>query len=143
MSAVQTVIDTNVFLSGLRSSQGASHKLLRELGQNPRLQIHVSVPLILEYEDVTKRQARLLGLTFQDIDDILDYLCSTASRHQIFYLWRPFLPDPKDDMLLELAVEAQCSYIVTFNTKDFLGIEQFGLKAVTPQQLLKLIGTLP
>ena len=140
---MQTVIDTNVFLSGLRSSQGASHKLLRELGLNSRLQIHVSVPLVLEYEEVTKRQARLLGLTFQDIDDILDYLCATAIRHQIYYLWRPFLPDAKDDMLLELAVEAQCSHIVTFNTRDFLGIERFGVKTATPQQILNQIGALP
>jgi len=40
-------------------------------------------------------------------------------QHEIDFLWRPFLRDPDDDMLLELAVQAQCSAIVTHNLKDF------------------------
>lgn len=142
MKVVHAVVDTNVFFSGLRSSEGASHKLLREIGQNPRLTIHLSVPLLLEYEDVARRHSRSLGLTFQDIDDILDYLCSVASCHQVYYLWRPFLSDPKDDMVLELAVEAECSYIVTFNLSDFRGVERFGVNAVTPQAVLNKIGAM-
>jgi predicted nucleic acid-binding protein len=85
----------------------------------------------------------LLGLTFQDIDDILDYICSVASCHQVYYLWRPFLPDPQDDMVLELAVEAECDYIVTFNRNDFRGVEKFGIQAVTPHVILKEIGAIP
>jgi predicted nucleic acid-binding protein len=98
---------------------------------------------VLEYEEIAKRHARALGLTHRDIDDILDYLCSAAGLHDIFYLWRPFLPDPQDDMLLELAVEAGCQRIVTFNQRDFRGIEQFALRAVTPQEFLQEIGVVP
>jgi len=76
----------------------------------------------------------------QNIDDILDYLCSVARRHTIFFLWRSFLKDPKDDMVLELAVEAQCEYIVTFNQKDFVGSDQFGSAVVTPQEFLRKTG---
>jgi predicted nucleic acid-binding protein len=43
-------------------------------------------------------------------------------------------------MVLELAVEAQCDYIVTFNLKDFAGCEQFGVTALTPQAFLRQIG---
>ncbi|MCI0332101.1 MAG: PIN domain-containing protein [Planctomycetes bacterium] len=81
-----------------------------------------------------------LGLTYQDIDWTLDYLCSVAGLHDVFYLWRPFLPDPEDDMLLELAVEAGCNRIVTYNLKDFDGIDQFGLRAVRPNEFLTEIG---
>jgi putative PIN family toxin of toxin-antitoxin system len=137
------VIDTNVFYAGLRSQLGASHRVLREIGRNAEFQIHLSVPLALEYEAIARRHARTLGLSYQDIDDILDYLGSVAGLHDVFYLWRPFLPDPEDDMLLELAVEAGCNRIVTFNVKDFAGIEQFGLKAVGPHEFLKQIGVLP
>ena len=105
--------------------------------------MHLSVPLVLEYEEVAKRHARALGLTHQDVDDILDYFCSVAGLHTIFYLWRPFLPDPDDDMLLELAVEAGCNRLVTYNLRDFPGTEQFGVQAVTPQNFLKEIGVLP
>ena len=62
-----------------------------------------------------------------------------AHHQKIFYLWRPFLRDPNDDMVLEVAVEAQCSYIVTFNTRDFAGIEQFGLQTLTPGEFLALL----
>jgi putative PIN family toxin of toxin-antitoxin system len=140
---LEVVIDTNVLYAGLRSQRGASHRLLREIGRNEAFQIHLSVPLVLEYEEVARRHARTLGLSFQDIDDILDYLCSVAGLHDVFYLWRPFLPDPDDDMLLELAVEAACNRIITFNLKDFAGIEQFGVKPVAPREFLKEIGVLP
>ena len=136
------MIDTNVFLSALRSNRGASFLLLTLAGQNSLFEIDLSVPLVLEYEDVAKRPALVPSLTDQDVDAILDYLCFAAHKHAIFFLWRPFLRDPKDDMVLELAVEAQCEYIVTFNLKDFAGCEQFGIAAVTPQEFLRLIGAI-
>ena len=94
---------------------------------------------MLEYEAVAKRQAREIGLTHGDIDDVIDYLCAVAHRRQIFYLWRPFLPDPRDDMLLEVAVEAACDYIITFNLRDFAGAEQFGIQTMRPAQFLELL----
>jgi len=140
VDAVQIVIDTNVFYAALRSRRGASHWLLQEIGRNTAFRIHLSVPLVLEYEEIAKRHSRTLGLTHTDIDDIIDYLCSVAGLHTIFYMWRPYLPDPDDDMLLELAVEAGCRRIVTFNKRDFRGSEQFGVRAVTPQEFLREIG---
>ena len=143
MRPFQIIIDTNVFLSALRSSQGASFLLLMLVGKSDRFEINLSVPLVLEYEDVAKRPELVPNMSGQNIDDILDYLCSVAKRHSIFFLWRPFLKDPKDDMVLELAVEAQCDYIITFNQKDFVGSEQFGIKTVTPQKFLRKIGIIP
>ena len=133
------VFDTNVFISALRSQLGASYKLLTLVGGDT-FDIIVSVPLVLEYEEVARRQARRMGLTYEDINDILDYVCNAADRRNIFFLWRPFLPDPGDDMVLELAVEAGCKYIVTFNVRHFKGVEQFGVRAVRPGEFLKLIG---
>ena len=112
------------------------------VGQSDLFEINLSVPLVLEYEDVAKRPGLVPTLSLQDIDNILDYLCSVARRHPIFFLWRPFLKDPKDDMVLELAVEAQCDYIVTFNRKDFVGSDQFGITVVTPQEFLRKIGVI-
>ena len=64
-------------------------------------------------------------------------------HRRIFFLWRPFLKDPKDDMVLELAVEAEVEYIVTHNLKDFHGAEHFGIKAITPKEFLRKIGEIP
>jgi len=100
----------------------------------------LSVPLALEYESVLKRQSRVLGITHSDVDDVLDFLCKVSDLRQIFYLWRPFLRDPGDDMVLELAVEAEAEFIVTHNLRDFAGAEEFGIRVLTPQSLLGHIG---
>lgn len=142
MAALKIIIDTNVLYAGLRSRLGASHQLLREIGRNPAFQIHLSVPLVLEYEEIAKRHSRSLGLSQADVDDILDYLCSVAGLHEIFYLWRPILADPEVDMLLELAVHAGCDRIITYNLRDFRGCEKFGIRAITPHDLLSEIGVI-
>ncbi len=66
----------------------------------------------------------------------LDYILSQSNIRKIFYLWRPHLRDPKDDLVLEVAVESQSEYIITFNQKDFKGVEKFGIKVVTPKEFL-------
>lgn len=137
---LQIVIDTNVFVSALRSKRGASFKLLSLVGKSTQFEVNVSVPLVLEYEDVANWQLHITGLSAQDVSDVIDYICSVANRRQIYFLWRPFLKAPKDDMVLELAVEAQCEYIISFNKRDFAGVEQFGLQVLTPQEFLKRIG---
>ena len=142
MKPYQIVLDTNVLISALRSSRGASYKLLTLVGLTDTFAINLSVPLALEYEEVAKRLSGNIGLSHKDIDDILDYLCSIANKHDIFFLWRPFLKDPKDDMVLELAVEADCDFIVTYNEKDFSGVETFGLEVISPKTLLQKIGAL-
>lgn len=138
----QVVLDTNVIYSGLRSRRGASFKLLSLLGSG-RFEIHLSVPLVLEYEEVLRDRKHDLELTEADITDFIDYLCQVGDRHEIHFLWRPRLKDPDDEMILELAVEAGCEYIVTYNKDDFPGVEKFGIELVTAQELLKQIGALP
>lgn len=139
MGEYQIVIDTNVFVTALRSRRGASHKLLMLLGSE-KFGINVSVPLILEYEDAAKRFLGEIPLTEQDIDDIIDYICAVASRREVSYLWRPFLRDAGDEMVLELAVTGGCDFIVTYNKRDFKGVERFGLEVVTPKEFLEKMG---
>ena len=140
MDQVQVVLDTNVLVAGLRSRQGASYRLLSLVGANSRFEINLSVPLVLEYESVLKRHGTVPALTADDVDGILDYLCTEGHHREIYFLWRPFLRDPKDDMVLEVAVEACCEFIVTQNLRDFGDIERFGVRAVTPRDFLREIG---
>ena len=133
------VIDTNVFVSALRSQDGASFKLIEMIGTG-RFEIVVSVPLVLEYESVAKRQRDANKLSESEIGDIIDYVCSQAIRQEIFFLWRPFLRDPADDMVLELAMASESQHIVTFNIRDFHGVEQFGVRVLTPGEYLMHIG---
>ena len=135
----RVVLDTNVFILALRSRNGASYKVLSLIGTGS-FQIAVSVPLIFEYESVAKRMSTDIGLALRDIDDIIDYVCHVAIHQKIFYLWRPILRDPMDDMVLELAVASSSDHIVTHNIRDFTRIDQFGIQAITPQQFLKKTG---
>lgn len=138
----RVILDTCVLVSALRSKRGASYRLLKLVGRD-RFEMSLSVALILEYESAAKRLTKSIGLSQADIDDILDYLCSVARRRRIHYLWRPFLRDPNDDMLVELAVESEADTIITHNLRDFGGIDRFGIKALTPQEFLREIGELP
>ena len=141
MGRRQIVIDTNVLVAALRSRRGASYRLLSLIGDE-RFEINVSVPLVLEYEAAAKRLVGEIPLGEGEIDDILDYICAVARRWKVHYLWRPYLKDAKGEMVLELAVVAGCEYIVTYNRRDFAGVERFGLEVVTPKEFLEEIGEL-
>lgn len=141
MSIPQVVLDTNVIVSGLRSRRGTAFRLLTLVGTG-KFDIHLSVPLVLEYQEVLSRELSNLYVTATDIEQLIEFHCLVAKRHKIFFLWRPYLPDPKDDMVLELAVKAGCDSVVTYNTRDFVGIERFGIRTVTPTEFLQSIGAL-
>ncbi len=100
----------------------------------------VSVALVLEYEAVIKRLLPDLGE--RKINHLLDYICATSENTRIYYLWRPALHDPADDMILELAVASQADFIVTYNQRDFTEAKRFGIKIVTPRELLTFMGEL-
>ena len=126
------VLDTNVLFSAMRSSLGVSYRLLKKIDQEP-LRLHISTPLVLEYESVLKRNHSLSNV---DVEAVVDYLCHISEKHGIFYLWRPILRDPQDDHILELAVKAN-AMIVTWNLKDFEpAFSKFGLEVITPRELL-------
>ena len=129
------VVDTKVLLTALRSSKGTSFRLLSMVAGD-RFRMHVSAPLVAEYESVLKREG--LALSASEIDDVIDFLCSKAIGHEIFFLWRPMLKDPDDDFLLELAVKSGAS-IVTWNLADFRRAEQFGVQVMTPREFLLLL----
>ncbi len=141
MKRPEIVIDTNVLVAGLRSRRGASFVLLSLVGSG-RFGINLSVPLVLEYEEVLLRTESDIILPRSAIEDVLDYHCSVARHHEIFFLWRPYLKDPRDDMVLELAVKARCQFIITYNLRDFAGCERFRVRPLPPAEFLRLIGVI-
>ena len=142
MKRLKIILDTNILFMALRSDLGASFKLL-SLIPSDLFELAVSVPLVVEYEDVLKRSKNLKHLEDKDIDDFIDFIIFTAEQKKIHFLWRPFLKDPNDDMLVELAVASKADAIITYNKKDFKNLEQtFGIKVIDAKELLKLIGAI-
>ena len=142
MTTPQIVLDTNILIAAQRSRRGASAKLLSLVGLG-LFDLHLSAALVLEYEDVLLRYRAELGLTQDDVEDLVDALCALSTPHEIYYRWRPYLRDPGDEFVLELAVAAGCDYIITFNKRDFTNVERFGIQPLTPGEFLKVVGAAP
>jgi predicted nucleic acid-binding protein len=102
----QIVLDTNVLVATMRSKQGASYRLLDQLGDD-RWRPNVTVAIVLEYEAVLKRNCGDFGLTEEDIDDVVDAICSRAGLHRLYFRWRPVASDPDDDLVLEGAIASR------------------------------------
>jgi putative PIN family toxin of toxin-antitoxin system len=133
------VLDTNVLVASLRSDLGASRRILeRALAQE--FELLLSVPLMFEYEAVLTRREHLLasGASVEDVTELLDGLAAVAKRVRLAFRWRPALPDPNDDMVLETAVNGRADAIVTFNDRDFNPVaSEFGCRVVRPAELLR------
>ena len=115
----QIVLDTNVLVAGLRSRNGASFELLRRLPTG-QYRLHLTVPV-------------------DAIDAVLDMVCAVAVQQPVHFLWRPQLRDPRDELVLEAAVNASADYLVTHNLRDFAAAGGFAVQVVTPGQFLKLL----
>ncbi|AYC99803.1 PIN domain-containing protein [Neorhizobium sp. NCHU2750] len=133
------VADANVVLAGLRSSRGASHRLLRQMlvGETS---FAVSPAVALEYEDLLKRPG-ILGenplIEAGAIDTVLDALFRKARLVSPSFKFRPFLSDPKDDCYIECALAAGATYIVS-NHRHFKNpaVSAFGMSVMNAGEYL-------
>jgi putative PIN family toxin of toxin-antitoxin system len=143
---MRIVCDTNAWLSALTSNLGASHLLTRWLFEQERSIHFISIPFVLELEDVflrPKNLSRMAHFSVEDLKSFVDDICHISSHQEIHFLWRPQIKDPKDDMVLELVVNAQADYLITFNTKDFKPVvDKFNFQLCTPKEFLKLQGVI-
>ena len=135
---IRAVIDTNVLVAALLSSSGASFQILLAADRGD-FEVALSVPLLAEYDDVSSRPDIGIKISQPSIDAIIGRIAQIAHKQPIYFLWRPVLPDPKDDMVLELGIAAGVSHIVTFNRRDFRPATEFGISIVSPSEFLTLI----
>jgi putative PIN family toxin of toxin-antitoxin system len=133
------VLDTNVLVAATLSPFGASFQILAMIPQR-RFDLLLSVPLMLEYEEVLKRDDMRAKshLTVEEVDVLLDMLAAVGTPRTPFFQWRPQLPDPDDEMILELAANGRADAIVTVNTRDFLpAARTFGVEVLRPGEFLR------
>jgi putative PIN family toxin of toxin-antitoxin system len=135
---MRVILDTCVLFSALRSSQGASYKLITSLAWQ-KFKPVVSTPLFFEYEEVLLRPKQFPHLTVTEINDFLDYIAAISEHCRISFLWRPFLPDPGDDLVLEAAFSAEVDAIITFNIRDFAGSEKLGIRVISPSAFVDIL----
>ena len=132
------VLDTNVLVAATLSPFGASFQILTLVPQR-RFELILSVPLMLEYEEVLKRDDMRAKshLTLEEIDVLLDMLAAVGTPQTPFFQWRPQLLDPDDEMVLELAANGHADAIVTVNIRHFLPAAwTFGVEVLRPGEFL-------
>jgi predicted nucleic acid-binding protein len=98
-------------------------------------EVLASVPLIIEYEAVLTRPEHLdaSGLTSREMNDVLDALVKVSVPVRFWFLWRPRLKDPADEMVLETAVNGEADWLVTFNVRHLAAAaREFGIRVMRP-----------
>ena len=134
-------MDTDVVVAAMRSDQGASRQLLLAV-LDRRVVVLASVPPMLEYEAVLTRPGHLdqIGVTAEEMNEVLDTLASVVEPVTLRFYWRPQLKDPDDEMVLETAVNGGADRIATFNTKHLAAAARtFGIWAARPRSIWREI----
>lgn len=137
---MRLVLDTAAMVAAIRSRRGASRRLLEAALHRRGLRLLVLVPLFLEYEAVMTRpeHLRVAGLTATEVGRVLDAVAAVAEPVRLAFRWRPMLPDPADDMVLETGVNGRADGIVTFNRRDFVHVQrQFGIIVLLPADAVR------
>lgn len=132
-------MDTDVLVAAVRSDRGASRVLLTAALER-RYRVLASVPLMLQYESVLTRSEHLVaaGISEADVQVLLDAIALVATPVRISYLWRPILPDPDDDLVLETAVNGSAEVVITFNRRHFEpAADSFGIEIVSAAEAMR------
>jgi predicted nucleic acid-binding protein len=101
-----------------------------------------TVALAIEYEAVCRREEHRVaaGLSAEEVDQFLDAVLDLVEPVEVWFLWRPQLRDPGDELVLEAAANGRADVIVTFNRRDFeAAAHRFGVQILLPAETLARI----
>jgi predicted nucleic acid-binding protein len=138
---MRLVMDTDTVVAAMRSPGGASAALLRA-ARTGQATLVATVPLCLEYEAVCSRPEHMqaAGFSLADLGVFLDAVVDLVEPAEAWFLWRPQLRDPGDELVLEAAVNGRAAAIATFNRRDFLpGATRFSVEVLLPRDALRRV----
>ena len=111
-------------VAAMISAKGVNREILRACFEG-KAQPVIGESLFLEYEDVLARP-RLMArspLNRAGRRKLLEAFLSVCAWVDVYFAWRPNLPDEGDNHLIELAVAGGAGFIVTNNIADLRGGE--------------------
>ncbi len=132
------VIDTSVFVAGLRSEGGASRVVLRH-ALSGKIEALFGNALWMEYEALLGRPVWTDATTGAERLQLLAALAKVGRWVTVYYGWRPNLPDEADNHLIELAIAGGAAAIITHNVRDIRRGDLLlnGLQIYTPAEYLE------
>ncbi len=135
------VLDANILVAVLLLGGGNARSVVRAC-LNAHYQPVLGPALLSEYEDVLGRTDLFAdsALSARERNEVFDGFLNRCRWVEVFYAWRPNLPDEADNHLIELGVAAQADAIVTRNLRDVSrGELKFpSLRVMTPEQCLEV-----
>ena len=142
---MRAVIDTSVWISALLTPRGEPARVLWAL-QRERFKLVISEPLVAELVRVTRspRLVHRYGLRADQAARLLA-LVKTAGEPAVFTGAVRLCRDPKDDMVIETALNGQADALVT-RDDDLKGeselvtaLQERGVAVLTVRRFLELL----
>lgn len=136
---MKIVLDTNVWLSGI-FWDGEASKIIEKLERN-NIKILISEDILSEIVNVLNRESKfqkyILNLKLS-IEDILRTILSISTLIETETKLDLIKADPKDNIILESALDGKVDYIVSYDNHLLNMIEFRGIKIISPGEFLKL-----
>lgn len=136
---MKLVLDTNVWLSGI-FWDGEASKII-EKAEKKSIQILISEDILSEIVNVLNKESKfkkyILNLR-SSVEDILRAILSISNLIKIRAKLDIIKADPKDNIILEAALEGKAEYIVSYDNHLLNMIEFRGIKIITPGEFLKI-----
>jgi uncharacterized protein len=138
ISKVRYVFDTNVIVSALLFENGKPAQALRYALANG--EILLSLDLLEELNEVLGRERFNRYVTSEEREEFLEALVESAVLVEITENVQE-CRDPKDDKVLELALNGEAQYIIS-GDRDLLVLHPFrDVQVMTADEFLKTIET--
>ena len=136
----RVVIDTNVLVGAALSPSGGDNRAVLRACLQGTVRPVIGMALFSEYEELFLRSPLMAKSPLDEMERLLllESFLSVCEWVKVYYLWRPNLPDEADNHLIELAVAAGASTVVTHHLRDVSRGELTfaSLNILTPAQFL-------
>ena len=112
---MKVVVDTNILVSGLLNPLSAPGQIVRWVADGILIPCH-DARVLAEYEEVLRRPK----FDFSP-DEIRALLAQIQAGGLVMsgQLLAEKLPDPDDEMFLEIALASNCEFLITGNARDY------------------------
>jgi len=140
---LRVVLDTNVFVSGIKSQNTAPGQII-DAWIKKRITVITSPQLLAEIREVLMRPAilDLLEKTPDEVNKFIKLLIRKTFITEGKLEMDVLKNDPDDNMVLATALEGQATYLVTGNIKHFPFGEYQGVRIVKPQEFVEILNNL-
>ena len=137
---MKLVLDTNVWLSGI-FWEGEASKII-EKAEKKKIQILISEDILSEIVNVLNKESKfqkyILNLKLS-VEEILRTILSISDLIETKIKLDLIKADPKDNIILEVALDGKAEYIISYDNHLLNMIEFRGIKIISPGEFLKII----